>query len=172
MRRTCQGIVMSIFPNWHGFAYVVFEGGALLDWGMSDVRRPGKNRVCLERISRLLDRYEPDVLVLRDTSNLIIPRDRRLRALIEAIQELAAAKPLKTVHVSRGQIQDAFDRLETPTRAAIIQTIAERIPSFEWFVPPIRKIWESEDRRMGLFDAAALALTFLQSQSVEPTDPT
>ncbi len=151
---------MSVFPNWHGFAYVIFEGEALLDWGMSDVRRPGKNRTCLERISRLLDRYEPEVLLLRDTSDLITPRDRRLVALIEAIQELAAAKPLKTLLVSRKQIQDAFGELETPTRAAIIRAIADRIPAFEWFLPPSRKIWESEDRRMGLFDAAALAMTF------------
>ena len=29
--------------------------------------------------------------------------------------------------------------------------------------PPPRKPWMSEDRRMGLFDAAALALVFFQS---------
>ena len=32
------------------------------------------------------------------------------------------------------------------------------------YLPPIRKIWKSEDSRMGLFDAAALALTFFHQR--------
>ena len=37
------------------------------------------------------------------------------------------------------------------------------IPAFEAFLPEPRKWWNSEDPRMGLFDAAALALTFFHS---------
>jgi hypothetical protein len=39
-------------------------------------------------------------------------------------------------------------------------TIAKRMPAFEPFQPAPRKPWQSEDARMGIFDAAALALTF------------
>jgi hypothetical protein len=39
---------------------------------------------------------------------------------------------------------------------------AKHIPAFERHVPPPRKPWMSEDARMGLFDAAALALIFFQ----------
>ena len=46
---------------------------------------------------------------------------------------------------------------------AIAETIAKRIPMFASYVPPIRKIWNGEDRRMGLFDAAALALAFYKN---------
>jgi hypothetical protein len=44
--------------------------------------------------------------------------------------------------------------------------IAKHIP-FEQHVPPPRKPWKSEDARMGLFDAAALALVFFQKAGEE-----
>jgi hypothetical protein len=45
--------------------------------------------------------------------------------------------------------------------------IAKHIPAFERHVPPPRKPWMSEDARMGLFDAAALALVFFQKAGAE-----
>jgi hypothetical protein len=39
------------------------------------------------------------------------------------------------------------------------------IPAFERYVPPPRKPWKSEDARMGIFDAAALALTFFKDEA-------
>ncbi|WP_156527887.1 hypothetical protein [Bradyrhizobium stylosanthis] len=50
-----------------------------------------------------------------------------------------------------------------PEQAKTAERIAKHIPAFEQYVPPPRKPWMSEDRRMGLFDAAALALTFFQT---------
>jgi hypothetical protein len=32
-------------------------------------------------------------------------------------------------------------------------------------MPPVRKIWMSEDRRMGIFDAVSLAVTFFHTKS-------
>ena len=51
------------------------------------------------------------------------------------------------------------------SRYMIVEAIARNIPAFEQYVPLRRKIWQSEDRRMGLFDAAAMVLTFYQSQA-------
>lgn len=172
MKSARHRVLMSIYPNCHGFAYVVFEGSALFDWGMSDVRGRLENKTCLRRISRLLDRYDPEVLVLRDASLLVTLRDRRIAALIEAVEELASTKPTASAQISRQQVRDAFAYLAPPTRLAIVVAIAKHMPEFESFVPPVRKIWESKDRRMGLFDAAALALTFLHLQAMPPAKAT
>ena len=51
------------------------------------------------------------------------------------------------------------------TKHGIAQTIAKHIPALSLYLPPARKPWMSEDARMGLFDAAALALMFFQSDS-------
>jgi len=54
----------------------------------------------------------------------------------------------------------------------LAEAIAARIPAFERYLPPPRKPWMSEDSRMNLFDAAALALTFFQSPSGGGQQPT
>ena len=158
MNRRRPDLVMAIFPNARGFGYAVFEGMLPVDWGVSDVPGVNRNETCLRRITALLERYNPDVLLLRDALGT---RGRRVAELIETI----AAMPRKTgsvcLQVSRAQVKDAFGCLRRPTRQAIAYVIAERIPFFKPLVPPARKIWNSEDRRMGLFDAAALALTYL-----------
>jgi hypothetical protein len=41
-----------------------------------------------------------------------------------------------------------------------IKILERRFFALGRFLPPPRKLWKSEDARMGIFDAAALALTF------------
>ncbi len=150
---------MAVFPNARGFAYVTFESPlSPVDWGMTDLSGKRKNQKRLRRLTAILDRCGPDVLVLRDVS--YEPRARYLPQLVRQIEQMAARRGIVTVRVSREQIQEAFAHLEAPTRYAVVCAIAKNIPMFEPFVPPARKIWKGEDRRMGLFDAAALALTF------------
>jgi hypothetical protein len=43
------------------------------------------------------------------------------------------------------------------TKQKIAEMIAKQIPALNLYVPPERKPWMSEDPRMGIFDAAALA---------------
>jgi hypothetical protein len=73
------------------------------------------------------------------------------------------------VQFSRQQLRQSFEFLGSPTRYAIVEAIAKHIPLFEPYVPPVRKIWKTEDRRMGLFDAAALALAFYRTHADHPT---
>jgi hypothetical protein len=62
----------------------------------------------------------------------------------------------------RAQVRACFAEFGLATKQSIAEIIGKRIPAFERLVPPPRKIWMSEHARMGLFDAAALALTFFQ----------
>jgi hypothetical protein len=49
------------------------------------------------------------------------------------------------------------------TKHRIAEMIAKHIPALNLYVPPARKSWMSEDARMGIFDAAALAWMFFHS---------
>jgi len=40
--------------------------------------------------------------------------------------------------------------------------MAKSIPVFERYLPSPRKPWQSEDARMGMFDAAAMGFVFYQ----------
>lgn len=157
-------LVMAIYPNTRGFAYVVFEGPLVpVDWGVSDVRGKRRNTTCIRRIGILLKRYAPDVVILRGGYDLLVKRGRRLNRLVGAIEQLVAKTGISSIQLTRAQIKGAFVHLRPPTRYAIVNSIARYIPDFQSYVPPVRKIWQREDRWMGLFDAAALAFTFYRS---------
>ena len=58
----------------------------------------------------------------------------------------------------------AFEDSGFVNKLMLAELIAKHIPAFERYVPPPRKPWMSEDSRMGLFDAAALALVFYKKE--------
>jgi hypothetical protein len=160
MNRPHYGLVLAFYPHARGFSYVVFEEPfSLVDWGMSDIPAKYKTPRCLRRLSLLLDRYRPDAVVIRRIHR------GRLAKLTKAITELVKSRRIVIAAVSRDHIRQAFEHLGAPTRYAIVQAIAKQIPVLAPYVPPVRKIWYGEDRRMGLFDAAATALTFHQSNA-------
>lgn len=151
-------LVMAIFPNTRGFGYAVFEGLLPVDWGVSDVRGRNRDHVCLRRITALLRKYDPDVLLLRDPAGT---RGPRVAALIKDIANLPRPPNTVCLAISRTDVRGAFNYLKRPTRQMIARAIGDRIPFLDLLVPRPRKIWNSENRHMGLFDAVALALTYL-----------
>ncbi|MCA1530462.1 hypothetical protein [Bradyrhizobium yuanmingense] len=160
-----SALVLSIYLNTRGFAFIVFEGRlSPYDWGIREMRGPRKANGCLLRISQIIDRYAPDVLLTQDTSEQGTRRARWISKLNGSIAELAKDRGIPVFAYSRAQVRTAFDEYGgPPTKQTLAELIAKHIPAFEQYVPPPRKPWMSEDRRMGLFDAAALALVFFQS---------
>jgi hypothetical protein len=76
------------------------------------------------------------------------------------------------VFISRNEVDRHFAYLGRVTKDTIAAAVAKHIPAFERFLPPPRKPWKSEDARMGIFDAAALALTFFQDAHAPNQLPT
>jgi hypothetical protein len=101
--------------------------------------------------------------VLQDTSAQGTLRARRIIKLNAAIATLALGRGIPVYAYSRDEVQDAFANFGVTTKQGLAEIIAKHIPAFERYVPLPRKPWKSEDARMGIFDAAALALTFFQN---------
>jgi hypothetical protein len=155
-------IVLAIYPTRRGIAFVMFEGAhSPIDWGHVRREEPNAGGRCLNKARALFDR-RPDVLVLQDTSWTGTRRSPRVEALNNAIFELAEEATFPVCTFSRDVVRIAFGHLTVPTRYAIAQDIAKNIPTFEHHLPPPRKRWLPEHERMGIFDAAALALTYFQ----------
>jgi hypothetical protein len=157
-------LVMAIYLNSRGFAFVLFEGElAPRNWGTIEARGEDKRERVLSRIDGLLSRYKPDVVVLQDTSQGGTDRPHRIRRLNETIAETAEGYGFPVLSFSRAEVREHFAYLGSVTKDTIAAAIAKHIPAFERFLPPPRKVWKSEDARMGIFDAAALALTFFHA---------
>ena len=154
-------LITAIYLNSRGFGFALFEGpNAPLDWGTVEIRGKEKREKLLARVDAVFARYRPDVVVLQGMSERGTRRPYRIRRLNETITERAEGHGFPVRLFSRNDVRRCFAYLETVSKDAIAAAIAKRVPALGRFLPPPRKLWKSEDARMGIFDAAALALTF------------
>jgi len=164
--RRRHDLVFAIYPQSRGFAFVLFEGWLTpVDWGVYEARGADKNSRCLRRLDSLLAMHTPDVLVLQDMSERGTRRARRIRELNSHAAELAEQRGMHVSTYSRAEVVEFFEEKGATTKLRIAETIAKYIPALNLFVPPARKPWMSENARMGIFDAAALAWLYFHSIS-------
>jgi Holliday junction resolvasome RuvABC endonuclease subunit len=164
--RTHYGFVIAIYPNSRGLAFVVLENAmSVVDWGVRGARYKHSHSRYLTAIAVLLERYQPAVLVLQDMSPAGTHRAQRIQNLNEAIMDFAEGRGIPVRSYSRERVRETFALPGRATKEAIAEAIAKHIPAFKRHIPPPRKPWNSEHARMGLFDAAALALTFFWRNS-------
>src|SRR5437868_3092915 len=100
-RDSRYNLVLAIYCNTRGFAFVLFEGRlSPFDWGLYEARGPRKDRKCETRVIEIISRYQPDVLVVRDT---FIQKVRALRVgnLNAAICEAAKKRHIPIYSYSR-----------------------------------------------------------------------
>jgi hypothetical protein len=157
-------LVLSLYLNSRGLSFILFEGTlSPYDWGIFESRGVMKDRQVLDKVNRLFDRYFPDVLVMQDMGPGGTRRASRLEALNGAIGIVARQRGVPVFAYSRAEVYSAFASQGFTNKQTLAGLIAKHIPAFERLIPPPRKPWMSEDARMGLFDAAALAaLLFFQ----------
>jgi hypothetical protein len=150
--------ILAIAPSSRGFGFAVLEGGAtLVDWGVKSIRG-NKNAGTLKKVEGMIALYKPAVLVLEDASAKGSRRSRRIRKLTKGIIAMAESRKIKVALLSREQVMRTFFEDGEGTKHAIARILAIRFPEeLGHRLPPKRKPWTSEDYRMGIFDALALA---------------
>jgi Holliday junction resolvasome RuvABC endonuclease subunit len=161
-------LTMSLYVNSRGFAFALFEGTlSPYDWGVFEIRGANKDRSIMDKVTSLLRRYVPDVLVMQDMGPEGTRRANRIALLNSALGSVAQELGVPIFAYSRADVYSAFRSMGFANKQMLAVLIARHIPAFERHVPPPRKPWMSEDARMGLFDAAALALVFFQKAATE-----
>jgi len=154
--------ILAIDPTVRGFAYVLLESGTeLLDWATIHVESP-KNGNTLLRVSRLIDRCRPTVVVFENCEGPGSRRCKRVSTLLDQMMRLATTKRVLVRRFSRQQIRDAFVE-SGEIKHAIALAIAKQFPELQRCLPRERRLWMSEDERMNVFDAVSLALTFIRT---------
>jgi len=152
--------VLAIDPFSRGFGFAVLEGpGDLVDWGFRQ-SRDCTQRASIEKVSQLIRQYQPDVIVVEDCRDPSCRRRQRARSLIRSISALAAELTVEIHNISARNVREVFAGNGRPNKDRIARTVAQHLPRLASKVPPVRKLWMSEDQRMAIFDAAAFALTY------------
>jgi len=151
---------LAIDPTTSGFGFVVLEGSTrLVDWGLGCLATPD-DALYQQRIERLLDRMQPQLLVLEDMRDS--RRGDRAVAWAQLAAKSATKRGIKVEKVKRAEVSRHFAS-SGKARWEIGVAISRRFPELAPSLPKKRRIWESEDRRMAIFAAASFALTFLRA---------
>lgn len=100
-----------------------------------------------KQAKKWIDQYKPDCIV-SERLDEISRKHGRTPELIEAIKEAIAKEPIKHKEVRREQ--------KYPNKYEEANTLVERYPQLKPYLPDKRKIWNSEDRRMALFEAVIM----------------
>jgi len=155
--------LLGVHPTSKGFGFVIFEGAqSLIDWGVVGVTG-ALNPESRRRVAVLLDRYTPSLIVVEDYFDKTSRRCARIQWLLKDIINLAALRNIRSQLVSRRAVRDLFVSEGNATKHQVAVAIAKRFPELAPRVPPPRKPWMSQDERMSIFDASALALVALNN---------
>src|ERR1017187_30907 len=152
-------LILAIAPSTKGFGYAVLEGHKeLVDWGVKSVTGD-KNAGSIEKVEEMIAHYNPQVMALEDTVAEGSHRAPRIQKLTKRLINLAKSRPVKVTLFSREQVRRAIFADGCGTKHALAEIIANRFPEELGFrLPPKRRAWMSEDSRMDIFYAVALAL--------------
>lgn len=163
--------VLAVAPCVQGVGFVVFNGPWLpIDWGIKWAKSD-KNTKGLAKVSELIERYRPDVLVIEDHGGSGSRRAKRIEEFLGALAELGRGKNIETCRYSRTQIREVFSSYGAVTKYEIAKAVAREFPDFAPRLPAERKIWLPEHPNMSIFDAASLALTYFSSLTGEDVSP-
>jgi hypothetical protein len=163
-----QPPVMAFHATSRGFGFVIMSGPfSLVDWGTRETATD-KNAACLTKLTELLDRYDPHTLVLEDPSRLP-RRSSRIDRLYQAIAALCHGRTIDLAVFSRGDIHRCYASVGALTWQDIAEAAARQLEPLRPLVPPRRKAWQSEPRRMSIFAAAALAMVYWQLSGMSGT---
>lgn len=152
--------VLALDPTSRGFGFVILQGPeTLIEWG-TRISDSEKDVAPLKRAAQLIDSCSPDVIVVEDCGDEDCRRSPRVRLLIEDILRLAVERDIKVCSFPRRRILAVLSQSGTGEKHQIATNIANQFPELLPRLPRVRKPWMSEDYRMAIFDAMALALTF------------
>lgn len=152
-------LVLGVYPTSRGFGWACFDGPfTLFESGLYTVHKD-KNAACLKKVEALLERLAPETLVLEAFDKGSSLRSTRIRRLSLSIVSLAADRGLDLAVFKKTDVQAAFAGVGARTRHEIALAITRHLPALAHRAPKDRKNGDSEDKRLAIFNAAALVLT-------------
>lgn len=148
--------ILAIDPTYRGFAFALMESsGRLIEWGKTEIH-VRKHKVFLDRISQLLLSRQPRWLAVEDCSNT--GRHERAQILISKMVDQARWLDVRRSLISRDETRSILGLPAEATKYDIAVAIAGRMPELRNVLPDPRKLGDSENDWMNVFDAVGLAL--------------
>lgn len=147
--------ILGIAPATRGFGFAILEQrGRLVAWGVARLYSPEPEEF-VERLVAMMARYKVGCLCLEDPPH---PRHgRRTRSMLCDAAAAATSRGATVRGVSRERVREQLGLPDASAKRMIAVHLAAAFDELAPLVPAPRRPWESEDRRMKIFEALALA---------------
>jgi hypothetical protein len=153
--------ILAVALSTRGFGFVVMEGQKTIIEFRGPRADGDKNAQSLAKIEKLLNFYRPGVLVLQDVEAKGSRRAPRIKTLNRQIKRVAEKHKIEVKLISGKQLRTLLLGNPKGTKQEMAEQLAKDFPDeLASRLPPKRKQWKSEDSRMDIFDAVALAVVF------------
>lgn len=150
--------MLSVYPTSKGFGYLILENTEnIIHWGVVNHK---EDKILEKRYLSLLDKYSVDrVITEKFNSNT----KRKFRAVNRAMafRSYARQRKLKVSSYSTQKVDLAFGVFGAYTKDSRASAVASVLKPLARILPDKRKIYESENHNMAIFDCGVLALTHL-----------
>jgi hypothetical protein len=142
-------------------SYAVLEGQEhLVEWGGHSIT--GDVSAFLPRLSREVERYRPDALVVEDPA--LSRKGQRVRDRLAWAEEWANEAGIACCAVPAESFRD-YALSFGATKSGLAASVARLFPELASQVPKPKEIWQSEPKRLGVFVAVARALWFYEHKT-------
>ena len=158
--------VLAVDPYDQGLGFAVLEGPDLIDWGLKHAEN--RSGACYtEFLAKLIQRYEPDILITEDGARQGSNRRLRSRLTLRRIERFAKRHRVRVRTYSRAAVEDTFALVgASKNKHQIATAIANWFPELAARLPKPQKPWTGENRTMNVFDAVSFALTFFHRENI------
>lgn len=158
--------ILALALSSRGFGYAVFEGqNTLVDWGGKPASGD-KNKASMIKAGKLISLFQPKLIILEDTSAKGSRRSPRIQELTRKIVALASRQQVRVKLLSQKNIRKVLFPNGQGTKHDIARVVAERFwTEIGSRLPPKRRTWDSEARRMDYFEAIALVIVYRLKQT-------
>src|SRR6266566_3417594 len=99
--------VLAVDPYDQGLGFAVLEGPNLIDWGLKHARKHKSARF-MTFLAKLIERYDPDVLITEDGARQGSIRRIPSRLTLRRIVQFARRRRLRVRTYSRAAVEDTF----------------------------------------------------------------
>ena len=146
--------VLSVAAATGKVGYVFLIDGEPYDWGVSP-KASRSPKLTHQHVTEWIDYYQPQLLI----TERIGPHSRKKdvsRALVNAVWKAAQDAEIRWACVDRIQ--------KYQNKYVEAHALAERFPELKEWLPKTRRLWESEPRRIIIFEALSMALSMVDKK--------
>ncbi len=157
-----RALALGIRPQRIGVA--VLEGSQrLVEWGTRKARYDDEARI-LKHLDALIERFDPDFLIVKNYKSGEAPKAARVAALLV---ERGLEWGVGFRKVSEEDVYLEYRQVEPNSRFEVAVAISRVFPELADRLPRPQVAWEREDDRMVVFEAVALGTAQLAREERE-----